>query len=146
MTDRAELTTVERVRDKGSFLFTVVDSFDIEEEVVVVPCEREDGTDDGNRDGVAAWVNRCTHEPQRFDTGRGVAMRDGEIVCPRHGSTFDACSGHCDNGDAAGSTLPEVDVGVEDGTVYLTDDDYEFAHEGGIDDSDGPSSTSHVGF
>jgi hypothetical protein len=39
-----------------------------------------------------------------------------------------------------------VDVAVEDGTVYLTDEDYEFLHEGSIDDSDGPSSTSHVGF
>jgi hypothetical protein len=37
-------------------------------------------------------------------------------------------------------------VAVEDGTVYLVDDEYEFEHEGGIDADDGPSSTSHIGF
>jgi hypothetical protein len=58
-------------------------------------------------------------------------------------------------------------VTVEDGVVSLVDDDYEFRHEGGIDDGggdaegdgggddaegdggdgdDGPSSTSHLSF
>jgi nitrite reductase/ring-hydroxylating ferredoxin subunit len=164
----AVLTTVEAVHADGSFLFTATNSFDMEEEIVLVPCadasdaigdgavEGDDAATDGGRDagdatgaaGVEAWINRCTHEGQRFDTGRGVPMRDGEILCPKHGSMFDACSGECDNGEAAGTTLPDVDVVVEDGTVYLTDEEYEFLHEGGIDDgdSDGPSSTSHIGF
>jgi len=75
-------------------------------------------------------------------------MRDGQIICPKHGSMFDACSGYCDNGDAADTTLPDVDLAVADGAVFLTDDEYTFAHEGGIDDGDdaGPSSTSHIGF
>jgi len=138
MTDRAELTAVERVHEEGSCLFTVTDSFDLEEEIVLVPCDDERG--------VTAWINRCTHEAQRFDTGRGVPMRDGQIICPRHGSMFDACTGYCDNGEAADTTLPAVEVTVEDETVYLTDEDYTLAHEGGIDDSDGPGSTSHLGF
>ena len=137
-----ELTTVDEMCDEGSFLFTATISFDMDEEIIVVPCE--DGATGGT--GVAAWINRCTHEAQRFDTGRGVPMRDGEIICPRHGSLFDPCSGECDNGQAAGMTLPEVDVAVEDGTVYLVDDEYEFEHGGGIDADDGPSSTSHIGF
>jgi nitrite reductase/ring-hydroxylating ferredoxin subunit len=151
----AELTAVETVHDEGSFLFTATNSFDMEAEIVLVPCADDDGAvADGGTDageatatgGVEAWINRCTHEAQRFDTGNGVPMRDGEIICPKHGSLFDACSGECDNGEAAGTMLPDVDVTVEDGTVYLTDEEYEFVHEGGIDDSDGPSSTSHVGF
>ena len=151
MGERTELTTVEHVREEGSFLFTATDTFDMEEEILVVPCEDGPGINgsspdsDGN-DDVTAWINRCTHEAQRLDTGRGVSMREGQIVCPRHGSMFDACSGECDNGDAAGSTLPDVDVAVEDGTIYLTDEDYSFAHEGGIDSSDRPGSTSHIGF
>jgi len=158
MADGAELTTVEAVHDEGSFLFTATNSFDMEEEVILVPCAADDdaaadggspaadggaATDDA---GVEAWINRCTHEAQRFDTGQGVPMRDGELICPKHGSLFDACSGECDNGEAAGTTLPDVDVAVENGTVYLADEEYEFVHEGGIDDSDGPSSTSHIGF
>ncbi|MEF8852758.1 MAG: Rieske 2Fe-2S domain-containing protein [Haloarculaceae archaeon] len=157
MADGAELTTVEAVHEDGSFLFTATNSFDMDEEVILVPCEdaRADGGTpdatgsgdaDGTGTGVAAWINRCTHEAQRFDTGRGVPMRDGEIVCPKHGSLFDACSGECDNGQAAGTTLPDVDVAVRDGTVYLVDEEYEFEHEGAIDDGDGPSSTSHIGF
>jgi len=144
----AELTTVDRVHDEGSVLFTATNSFDMDEEIIVVPCEDDnaDGGTSAGGAGVAAWINRCTHEAQRFDTGRGVPMRDGEIICPKHGSLFDACSGECDNGEAAGTTLPAVDVTVEDGTVYLVDDEYEFEHEGGIDADDGPSSTSHIGF
>ncbi|MEF8827016.1 MAG: Rieske 2Fe-2S domain-containing protein [Halapricum sp.] len=131
-----KLTTVETVHDKGSWLFTVTDRYGVEREILLVPCEG----------GVEAWVNRCTHESQRFDTGRGTPMRDGQIICPRHGSLFDACSGECDNGAAAGTTLPAVEVAVTNGTVYLTDDKYTFRHAGGTDDREGPSSTSHIGF
>jgi len=131
------LTDVETVHEAGSWLFTVEDAYGVEQEVLLVPCE----------DGVEAWHNRCTHEPQRFDVGRGAAIRDGELICPRHGSTFDACTGHCDNGDAAGTDLPSVEVRAVDGDVYLTDDDATFSHAGGVDDGDdGPSSTSHVSF
>jgi nitrite reductase/ring-hydroxylating ferredoxin subunit len=147
MTARAELTTVDAVHDEGSYLFTATDDFDLEREVIVVPCDDgESGAnvaDDGR--AVTAWLNQCTHEPQALDTGDGVPMRDGQIICPRHGSLFDACSGECDNGHAAGSTLPAVDVAVEDGTVYLVDDSYTFVREGSADDGD-DLGTSHVGF
>ena len=162
MPDGAPVTTVEALHEEGSFLFTATNSFDMDEEIIVVPCEDDDAVDDdavsdddtatdgGTRTdadaGVTAWINRCTHEAQRFDTGRGVPMRDGEIICPKHGSLFDSCSGECANGEAAGTTLPAVNVTVEDGTVYLVDEEYTFEHEGGIDEDDGPSSTSHIGF
>ena len=136
------LTSVETVREEGSWLFTIRDEHGEKDEVILVPCD----------DGVEAWINRCTHESQRLDTGRGVAMRDGEMICPRHGSMFDACSGYCDNGPAADTTLPSVEITVEDGQVYLTDDDVDYIHEGQIDDGDGdgdedddsPASTSHI--
>ncbi|UPV73965.1 Rieske (2Fe-2S) protein [Halorussus limi] len=177
MTGRTRLTTTETVRDERSWLFTVRDQYDELDEVILVPCEeREVGeatADSADRQaadsadsGVEAWVNRCTHEAQRLDRGFGAAMRDGQIICPKHGSMFDACSGYCDNGDAADTTLPAVEIAVEDGAVYLTDDGYEFVHEGSIedggaeggengagdadesqdDDDDMPSSTSHIGF
>lgn len=128
------LTTVDSVHENGSYLFTADGPHGDLEEVILVPCAA----------GVEAWVNRCTHEAQRFDTGRGVPMRDDQLVCPRHGSLFDACDGDCDNGEAAGTTLPSVDISETRGDVYLIDDDYTFAHEGGIDDDGGPSSTSHL--
>lgn len=141
MANRTELTTVEEVHSRRSWLFTATDRHGNEEEVLLVPCDR----------GVEAWVNRCTHESQRLDPGTGATMRDGKIVCPRHGSMFDSCSGYCDNGEAADTTLPSVAVTVDDGSVYLDDGEYAFSHEGGIeadgedeDGDDGPGSTSHL--
>ncbi|ELY96738.1 Rieske (2Fe-2S) iron-sulfur domain-containing protein [Natrialba chahannaoensis JCM 10990] len=134
------LTTIETVHEKRSWLFTVQDQYGEKEEVILVPCD----------DGVEAWINRCTHESQRFDTGRGAPIRDGQLICPRHGSMFDSCSGYCDNGDAAETTLPAVNITVNgnDGSIYLTDDEMTFVHEGGIDEDEdedeGPDSTSHI--
>jgi nitrite reductase/ring-hydroxylating ferredoxin subunit len=133
------LTDVETVHEAGSYLFTAVDGRGDREEVTVVPCE----------DGVEAWVNTCTHEYQRLDRGGdvGAVTRDGHLVCPKHGSLFDTCDGSCSNGPAAGSPLVSVDIAVNRGTVFLTDDDYEFDHEGGIEDDDAlPDSTSHLRF
>ncbi|ELY93354.1 Rieske (2Fe-2S) domain-containing protein [Natrialba hulunbeirensis JCM 10989] len=158
---RMRLTSVETVYEERSWLFTVRNQHGDPEEVILVPCtdgEAEtappsetaveeaavEETTAENR-GVEAWVNQCTHEFQRLDVGRGVAMRDGQIICPKHGSMFDSCSGYCDNGEAADTTLPSIEVAVDRGDVYLTDDDVTFMHQGGIDDGDdGPSSTSHL--
>ncbi|WP_128478302.1 Rieske (2Fe-2S) protein [Halorussus pelagicus] len=164
MTEQTRLTAAETVHEQRSWLFTVRDRHGELDEVILVPCEdgkdRNDDASDASADsGVEAWVNRCTHEAQRLDRGFGAAMRNGQVVCPKHGSLFDACSGDCDNGDAAGTTLVSVAVAVEDGGVYLTDDGYEFVHEGSLEDGakegsddaeddgdDAPSSTSHIGF
>jgi nitrite reductase/ring-hydroxylating ferredoxin subunit len=137
MDDATRLTTVDDVPENGSWLFTVFDRTGEREEAILVrAC-----------DGVAGWLNFCQHETdQRLDRGFGAAVRDDEIVCPKHGSMFDACSGDCDNGKAAGSTLVAVDVSVEDGEVFLTDDAYDFGHEGGIEDDDQPGSSSHLTF
>ena len=135
MASASAITDIENVPDDGSVLFTAEDRFTNETEVILVPCEDDPG--------VEAWVNSCPHESQRLDRGDGVAMRDGELICPKHGSLFDACSGDCDNGEAAGTTLRDVEITVEDGTVYLTDDNYTFLREGGTGD-DGPSSSSHL--
>ena len=139
---RYRLTSVETVHEQGSWLFTVKGSQGDEQEVVLVPCE--DGPP------VEAWVNRCTHEDQRlYREDIGAVIRDGGIVCPKHGSVFDACSGGCDNGPAADTTLFSVEIAVENGQVYLTDDDLRFLRQGPAeddDDEDGPSSTSHLRF
>jgi len=131
-----QVTSVETVESDPPYLFTVENQRGEQEEVILVPCD----------DGVEAWINRCTHEAQRLERGHGASLRNGEIVCPKHGSLFDACEGDCDNGPAAGTTLLDVSVSVNRGDIFLTDDDYSFLHEGGIDDDDGPDSTSHLRF
>ncbi|WP_435320441.1 Rieske (2Fe-2S) protein [Haloarchaeobius sp. TZWSO28] len=133
------LTTVDEIPENGSYLFTVRESHGTEEEVILVR----------QPDCIEAWKNFCQHETdQRLDRGMGAAMRDGEIICPKHGSMFDACSGDCDNGKAEGLSLVPVDISVNRGVVYLTDDDCEYLHDGGIDDGDDgmPGSSSHLQF
>lgn len=138
MADGATIVPLHTVTRGGSHLFVVEDPFTNEREAILVPCDEDPG--------VRGWINSCPHQDQRFDTGRGVPVRDGEIVCPRHGSLFDACSGACDNGPAAGTTLSAVEVGVEEGAVVLTDENYTYLRDGGVDDDEGPDSTSHVSF
>jgi len=133
----SKIADVDDVPESGSFLFTAEDAFTNERELILVRCAEPPG--------IEAWTNTCTHEAQRLDRGDGVAMRDGEIVCPRHGSMFDACDGACDNGPAAGSQLPSVEIEVTDGDVLLTDDNYTYLHSGGLAD-DEPGSTSHLSF
>ncbi len=133
------LTAVDVVQTEGSWLFTARTD-GTEDEIVLLPCGDE----------VAAYVNTCTHEQQRLDRGAdagGAIVRGGAVVCPKHGSAFDTCGGGCENGPAAGTSLLAVDVSVNRGDVFLTDDDWEFVREGGLDDGDGqPSSTSHLRF
>jgi nitrite reductase/ring-hydroxylating ferredoxin subunit len=135
MPEGAHIADTTDVPDVGSYLFTAKDAFTNEREIIFVRC--------GDRPRIEAWVNNCTHENQRLDRGTGAAMRDNEIICPKHGSMFDACSGDCDNGEAAGTTLPSVEITVTDDGVFLTDDNYQYLHDGGIDDG-APGSTSHI--
>lgn len=142
MSGRHRLTSVETVEEAGSWLFTVRDGHGEDQEVLLVPCEGPDG-------GIEAWVNRCTHEAQALHReGVGAVIRNGGIVCPKHGSVFDSCSGYCDNGEAAETTLVSVEIEVENGQVYLTDEAVRFVSDGGSGDdgvaSDSPSSTSHL--
>jgi len=125
------VAATDDVPPDGSYLFTVRDPDDGLTEVILVSL----------RDGVAAWKNGCRHEPdQRLDRG------DDRLICPKHGSTFDVESGDCEDGPARGTTLVEVDVAVRHGQVYLTDDELEYVHDGGIDDNGDPSATSHLRF
>jgi nitrite reductase/ring-hydroxylating ferredoxin subunit len=155
-----EITDLADVPEVGSFLFSVRDRRGNRDEAILVRCDDpetavEEGAitenpSDGDPPAVEAWINRCPHEDQRLDrgVGAGAAMRDGQIICPKHGSMFDSCSGYCDNGEAKGTELVPLNVEIEDGAVWLTDDDFRFDSAGGLDDDDDdmPDSTSHITF
>ncbi|WP_254823598.1 Rieske (2Fe-2S) protein [Haloglomus halophilum] len=145
MSPRTHLTSADDVPEQGGWLFTVEEPDGSLREVFLVELD----------DGIAAWKNYCQHETDQelYREDIGAVMRDGGIVCPKHGSVFDAATGYCDNGKAAGSTLAEVDVTEELGQVYLTDEDVAFSHAGPADagsedddDDDMPGSTSHMTF
>ena len=84
--------------------------------------------------GVVGWLNYCQHFRHiKLDKGSGAEMRDGEIICTNHGAYFEADTGFCTFGPCEGAILSEVDLAVEDGAVWLADDDYDFVGRGGIE-------------
>jgi len=88
-------------------------------------------------DGVVAWRNYCKHWTDvRLDRGDGAPIRDGDVLCRKHGATFEKESGVCTFGPCEGAQLEGVDVTVADGGVYLADDDYEFVRVGPAEDDD----------
>ncbi|WP_265110311.1 Rieske (2Fe-2S) protein [Halosolutus halophilus] len=136
-TDR--ITPLADVPESSTVCFRVRNGTDDEREAILV----REGTD-----GVACWLNYCQHFTHiNLDKGSGAPMRDGEIVCANHGAYFDADSGKCTFGPCEGAYLTALDVTVDDGHVYLTDEEYEFVGPGPIEEADADrTSTSNVEF
>jgi nitrite reductase/ring-hydroxylating ferredoxin subunit len=63
---------------------------------------------------VTAWLNACPHAQMRLNlpSGKVLLHKDGFIVCPVHGASFDATTGACTGGPAAGDGLAEVAIEV----------------------------------
>lgn len=116
------IASVDEIPDESTFLFTVHETeTDEDREAILVHTDGD----------VAAWLNYCQHYTHiKLDKGSGAPMRDGEVVCANHGAYFDSGSGLCTFGPCEGAYLNDLDIVVEDGAVYLTDDDYAFVATG----------------
>ncbi|WP_049980973.1 Rieske (2Fe-2S) protein [Halolamina rubra] len=136
------IADLDAVPDDSSLLITVADRESGEErEAILVRAG----------DGVAAWFNYCQHwRDVNLDTGDGAVLRDGELVCKRHGATFERDSGECTFGPCEGAVLDELPVELADGGVFLDADGYEFvrvgASEDDADDDIHKSTESRIGF
>lgn len=135
MSEESErIAAVEDVPPDSTLLFTATDVDGEPREIVL--SRLSDGA-------VVAFRNYCQHWTDvRLDRGEGALVRNGEVVCQRHGATFQLDSGYCDFGPCEGSVLESVDVTVADGAVYLDDEAYSFAHLGerGVEADDGSGS------
>ncbi|SDJ82726.1 Rieske (2Fe-2S) protein [Natronorubrum texcoconense] len=157
------IAALEEVPSESTLLFRVRDDEGEEREAILVTGDGADGPsggcDDGLHDGcetertaeladglqLSCWLNYCQHLTHiKIDKGSGAPMRDGELVCANHGAYFDSDSGECTYGPCEGAYLNDLEITVDDGDVYLTDDDYSFVGEGPIDDDDDLTSTSNV--
>jgi nitrite reductase/ring-hydroxylating ferredoxin subunit len=137
------ITALESVPAESTFLFRVADELGDEREAILVT----DGTESPDEGNVACWLNYCQHFTHiKLDKGDGAPMRDGEVICANHGAYFDADSGECTFGPCEGAYLTDLEVTVDDGDVYLVDDEYEFVGPGPIDDGGDLTSTSNVEF
>jgi len=121
------IATVEEVCEGGTFVFRVrngIEEAPVDEAILT----RIDGS-------VHAWINRCQHWTDvRLDDGEGAETRNGEIICEKHGAYFEMDTGYCNYGPCEGSRLPNVEVEVRDGKVYLADDDYGFVGVGPLEE------------
>jgi nitrite reductase/ring-hydroxylating ferredoxin subunit len=135
MDEGSRIAAVEEVPEEGSLLFTVRDGFDREEAILLRLA-----------DGVVALRNYCPHWTDvRLDSGSGATVRNGELVCTKHGATFDRATGECTHGPCEGATIDRLDVTVADGDIYLTDDTYTFEERGPSGEHD-RSSRGRIGF
>jgi len=135
MDEQRRIAALEEVPAEGSLLFTVRDGFDLEEAILVRLA-----------DGVVALKNYCPHWTDvRLDSGSGATVRDGELVCTKHGATFEKATGDCTHGPCEGATIERLEITVAEGGVYLTDEGYEFEHQGPSGEHD-RSSRGRIGF
>lgn len=135
MDEGRRIADVEEVPGDSTLLFTVRDGFDTEEAILL-----------RLSDGVVALRNYCPHWTDvRLDSGSGATLRDGELVCTKHGATFEKATGECTYGPCEGATIEQLDVTVRDGSVYLTDEEFEFDSLGPDGDRD-LSSRGRIGF
>jgi nitrite reductase/ring-hydroxylating ferredoxin subunit len=135
------IAAIDKIPGDTTFLFTVREKeTDEERESVLV---RSNGDSE-----ITGWLNSCQHFTHiRLDKGSGAEMRDNEIVCTNHGAMFEADSGLCTFGPCDGAYLERVGVATDNGSVYLTDTDYEFVDVGPKETDDFDlTSTSNVEF
>ena len=114
------------------------------ESTVVFTASSPSGSEEGflirDTDGcLHAYVNRCPHLMDvRLDRGAGARIRDGDLLCQRHGASFDPPSGVCTFGPPEGAVLEEFAIGVTEGEVILTDDRFDGV-EIGLDPTRSPA-------
>jgi len=121
MDEDRRIVAAEEVTAGETVVFTATAGFEKTEGFLT---RLDDGT-------VVAFTNYCPHwRDVRLDKGSSALVRNGEIVCQKHGATFEKASGHCDFGPCEGAVLDTFEVTVDDGAVYLTDDEWDAAEPG----------------
>lgn len=135
MSNQRRIVAVEEIPDDGTLLFSMRRDGETAEGILL----REGGT-------VVAWHNYCQHWTDvPLDRGDGATIRDGELLCGRHGATFETDSGDCTHGPCEGAALDPIEIDVRDGDVFLAEETYEFECLGAAEQRDLSTSRS-LGF
>jgi nitrite reductase/ring-hydroxylating ferredoxin subunit len=135
MDAECRIVDADEISADGTVLFTMRNGTDTKEAILLALA-----------DEIVAFENYCPHwQDVPLDRGSGATLRDDELVCEKHGATFETDSGYCNFGPCEGAVLSEVAVTVEDETVYLTEDSYTVEKLGPAEETD-LSSGSRIGF
>ncbi|WP_311173028.1 Rieske (2Fe-2S) protein [Halobellus ordinarius] len=136
MDEERRIVAAEEVTADGTVVFTAKGGFETTEGILT-------RLDDGS---IVAYTNYCPHwRDVRLDKGSSALVRNGEIVCGKHGASFAKDSGTCDFGPCEGAVLDTFEVTVVDGGVYLTDEEWDSAETGLSEELD-LSSGSRIDF
>ena len=121
MDEDRRIVDADAVTVDDTVAFTATAGFDSTEGLLT---RLDDGT-------IVSYTNYCPHwRDVRLDKGSGATVRDGELVCGKHGASFEKATGDCDFGPCEGAVLDAFEVTVADGAVYLTDDAWDDAERG----------------
>ncbi|GGJ00714.1 (2Fe-2S) ferredoxin [Halobellus salinus] len=136
MNEDRRIVDTDEVTAEDTVVFTARSGFETTEGLLT---RLGDGT-------VVAYTNYCPHwRDVRLDKGPGATVRDEELVCGKHGASFEKATGHCDFGPCEGAVLDTFEVTVAEGGVYLTDEEWESADPGLSEERD-LSSGSRIDF
>ena len=121
MDEDRRIVDADEVTAGDTVVFTATSGFDTTEGLLT---RLDDGT-------VVAYTNYCPHwRDVRLDKGSGATVREGELVCGKHGASFETATGRCDFGPCEGAVLDTFEVTVSEGAVYLTDEAWDGAEPG----------------
>jgi nitrite reductase/ring-hydroxylating ferredoxin subunit len=130
MSDDPVICLRESVTGGTTVVFTARGAADTEEGFLI---EDADGT-------VHGYVNRCPHLIDvRLDRGEGARIREGELLCQRHGASFEPQSGRCTYGPPEGALLDRIDVSIDGERIILSDERFETVETGLDPDREGAS-------
>jgi nitrite reductase/ring-hydroxylating ferredoxin subunit len=136
MDEDCRIVDADEVTTDDTVVFTAKSGFETTEGLLA---RLDDGT-------IVAYTNYCPHwRDVRLDKGSGANVRNGDLVCGKHGATFAKATGDCDFGPCEGAVLDTFEVTVADGDVYLTDDAWDGA-EPGLSEERDLSSGSRIDF
>ena len=136
MDEDRRIVDTDEVTAEDTVVFTARSGFETTEGLLT---RLGDGT-------VVAYTNYCPHwRDVRLDKGSGANLRNGELVCGKHGASFEKATGHCDFGPCEGAVLDTFEVTVAEGGVYLTDEEWDSADPGLSEERD-LSSGSRIDF
>lgn len=68
-----------------------------------------------------AYLNLCRHLPVPLDAASRDFLRDGQLQCATHGARYRLEDGVCVSGPCQGSALHALELGIENGEMFVTD-------------------------
>ena len=79
-----------------------------------------------HREGIAAYVNRCSHLNLELDWNPGNFFDSNPqyLICSSHGAIYSVDTGECAGGPCHGIGLESLGVVEEKGSVYFRDQGY----------------------